>query len=177
MQDKTTCCIECKSHNIEYVTKEEVFKVFDDNITVPSSYWVCHDCKEEFVNICAGNDPLLTAYNMYREKYNMLMPDEMKSIREKLKFSHEEMAEAIYLDKDTIMRYERGGLQTREHDNLYRKADLLHTQYDVYSVALMSPPVKKNQNEIFTEWTKIIKEQARMKLAQNDCFRKMFETV
>lgn len=60
-------------------------------------------------------------YNKYKTLNDMLLPDEIKEIREKLQLSQKELADLTGLCEKSISRFENGSLQTKEQDDLIRK--------------------------------------------------------
>lgn len=120
MKDKTEFCVECGSYNIDYVTRPEVVDVRGDEITVNASYWVCKDCSVEFENLCEGNDYLAEAYEIYRKKYNMLAPQDIKALRIKYGLTQGELAQILGWGLATLSRYEKGSLQDFAHDKILK---------------------------------------------------------
>jgi putative zinc finger/helix-turn-helix YgiT family protein len=173
MKDKISCCIECGSHNIEYVTKPEIVKVVDDEIMVDASYWLCYDCKSEFKNMFDGNSYLLNAYNIYREKHNMLMPEEIKAIREQYGLTQEELASLLGWDKKSIARYERGSLQDSSHDRMLKllkePVAFLRLINDINMKLLNNMNIVKSASKC--------RELIKTKYSHNDCYKDILETV
>ncbi len=59
-------------------------------------------------------------YNEYRKLNSLLLPEEIKSIREKYGVTQVEFAQILGLGNKTITRYENGSLQNVAHNNLIK---------------------------------------------------------
>lgn len=59
-------------------------------------------------------------YNEYRKLNSFLLPEEIKSIREKYGVTQVEFAQILGLGNKTITRYENGSLQNVAHNNLIK---------------------------------------------------------
>lgn len=64
------------------------------------------------------NATLTEAYNLYRRKHKLLMPAEIKQIREQYGLSQRSFAKLLNWGDKTIYRYENGSLQDKAHNSL-----------------------------------------------------------
>lgn len=115
-------CIECESEKIEKVTAPEVVKIRGDEIIVNVTYWHCSNCNYEWQNL-KECDEFDTAYRIYRERHNMLQPEQIKALRKKYNLTQVELAKLIGCGLVTLTRYEKGALQDAVHDNLLKLLD------------------------------------------------------
>ena len=81
-------CEKCEKYvDTEIKSRKETFNVCGDNITLDASVMVCAECGEELFNEQLDETTLLNAYNLYRKKHKLLLPDEIKAIRKQYRLS------------------------------------------------------------------------------------------
>ncbi len=114
-------CPKCnKITLINIIKKEEVGDVKGQEIHSESNVPVCTICGEEVFIEKYEEKNLDNAYNVYREKNNILFVDEIKAIREQYGISQSDMAKALGWGAKTITRYENGDIPNRSHNGLLR---------------------------------------------------------
>lgn len=112
-------CEECgKEVETKIITKREAYTVCGEQIEVDAQVLVCADCGEEFYCEELDNATLIQAYNEYRGRHKLLLPDEIKKIREQYGLSQRSFAKLLNWGDKTICRYENGSLQDRAHNSL-----------------------------------------------------------
>lgn len=112
-------CEECGNEvNTTIVTKKETYVVCGDSIEVDAKVMVCADCGENFYCEDLDNETLLGAYNEYRRRHRLLMPEEIKKIREQYGLSQRSFAKLLNWGDKTIHRYENGAIQDKAHNSL-----------------------------------------------------------
>ena len=79
---------------------------------------VCAECGEEFYCEEFDNATLINAYNEYRRKHKLLLPEEIKKIREQYGLSQRRFAKLLNWGDKTICRYENGSIQDKAHNSL-----------------------------------------------------------
>ena len=85
-------CEECgKEVGTKVVFKKETYDVCGEPIEVDAQILVCAECGEEFYCEEFDNATLINAYNEYRRKHKLLLPEEIKKIREFIKKHYKEM--------------------------------------------------------------------------------------
>ena len=94
------------------VRKKETYPVRGEPITIIANVCTCACCGEEIMTIECDDENLRRAYAKYRAKHGLLQPKEIKALRQRLGVSAEEFAKMTHVDCDSILRYERGSLQT-----------------------------------------------------------------
>lgn len=112
-------CEECKREvETKVITQKESYIVCGEEIEVDAQVLVCVDCGEEFFCEELDNSTLLTAYNQYRKKHKLLLPEEIKKIREQYGLSQRAFAKLLNWGDKTICRYENGSIQDKAHNSL-----------------------------------------------------------
>ncbi len=112
-------CEECgKEVETKVISKKEIFKVLGEDIEIQAQVLVCADCGEEFYCEELDNATLINAYNEYRKKHKLLLPEEIKQIRELYGLSQRSFAKLLNWGDKTIHRYENGSIQDKAHNSL-----------------------------------------------------------
>jgi putative zinc finger/helix-turn-helix YgiT family protein len=110
--------------NCEIVTeqvrhnKEEFLPVRGEEIPVELVYNECLACGMEFGIPQTDNDPLEAAYRIYRERKNMLQPEEIRTFRREMGLTQQEWSTVLGIGIATLNRYENGALQSESHDQM-----------------------------------------------------------
>lgn len=100
------------------ITKQEVYTVLGEDITVEAQVLVCADCDEELYCEELDHATLTAAYNTYRRCHKLLLPTEIKEIREMYHLSQRSFAKLLNWGDKTIRRYENGSIQDKVHNSL-----------------------------------------------------------
>ncbi|MCM1541130.1 MAG: DUF4065 domain-containing protein [Blautia sp.] len=112
-------CEECgKEVETKIVTKREAYTVCGESVEVDAQILVCADCGEEFYCEELDNATLVNAYNEYRRKHRLLLPEEIRQIREQYGLSQRSFAKLLNWGDKTIFRYENGSVQDKAHNSL-----------------------------------------------------------
>lgn len=112
-------CEECgKEVETEIITQKEAYDVCGETIEVDAQVLVCVECGEEFYSEELDNATLVRAYNEYRRKHKLLLPEEIKKIREQYGLSQRSFAKLLNWGDKTICRYENGSIQDKAHNSL-----------------------------------------------------------
>ena len=112
-------CEECgREVETKVVTKRESYDVCGESIEVDSQILVCAECGEEFYCEELDNATLIRAYNEYRRRHKLLLPEEIKKIREQYGLSQRSFAKLLNWGDKTICRYENGSIQDKAHNSL-----------------------------------------------------------
>lgn len=112
-------CDEFRSSHIE--EGEHTFNVRGEPVTVRGPVRICDVCGNIMGDGELDGALLISAYNEYRRRHGLLMPDEIRAIRERYSLSQEAAAKLLGWEPQTFIRYERGALQKNEHDKLLRR--------------------------------------------------------
>lgn len=121
------------------ITRKEVFNVCGEDIEVDAKVMVCAECGEELFNEELDSATLINAYNEYRRRHKLLLPEEIRSIREQYGLSQRSFAKLLNWGDKTIRRYENGAVQDRAHNSLLlflREPENMRTYLTENEVAL-----------------------------------------
>lgn len=112
-------CPNCeKLELVEPYTYKTTLNVKNEPIEVELKLYKCLECG------CLINDPknpqdeLDLAYRIYRQKHNMLQPEDITALRKTYNLSQQDLANLTGLGIATINRYENGSLQNEAHDTI-----------------------------------------------------------
>ncbi len=112
-------CDTCgKEVETKIITRPETFKVCGEEITVEAQILVCTECGEELFCEELDSETLVNAYNEYRRRHKLLLPEEIKKIREQYGLSQRSFAKLLNWGDKTICRYENGSVQDKAHNSL-----------------------------------------------------------
>lgn len=112
-------CEECgREVEAKIVEKYEEYDVCGDKIGVNAQVLVCSECGEEFYCEALDNATLMNAYNVYRKRHKLLLPEEIKQIREQYGLSQRSFSKLLNWGDKTICRYENGSIQDKAHNSL-----------------------------------------------------------
>lgn len=112
-------CEECgKEVETRIIAKRESYNVCGETIEVDAQILTCVECGEEFYCEELDNATLVAAYNEYRRKHKLLLPEEIKKIREQYGLSQRSFAKLLNWGDKTICRYENGSVQDKVHNSL-----------------------------------------------------------
>lgn len=128
------------------ITQKEIFNVCGEDIEVDAQVMVCAECGEELFNEELDSATLINAYNEYRRRHKLLLPEEIRKIREQYGLSQRSFAKLLNWGDKTIRRYENGAVQDRAHNSLLlflREPENLRTYLTENEVALDEKQVVK----------------------------------
>lgn len=112
-------CDACgKEVETKIITRQETLKVCGEDITIDAQILVCAQCGEELFCEELDSATLVNAYNEYRRKHKLLLPNEIKKIREQYGLSQRSFAKLLNWGDKTICRYENGSVQDKAHNSL-----------------------------------------------------------
>lgn len=121
------------------ITRKEVLNVCGEDIEVDAQVMVCAECGEELFNEELDSATLINAYNEYRRRHKLLLPEEIRRIREQYGLSQRSFAKLLNWGDKTIRRYENGAVQDRAHNSLLlflREPENMRTYLTENEVAL-----------------------------------------
>lgn len=110
-------CLYCKKE-VEYkIEKRDVKEFRGIEINSYENVAVCKECHQDlYVNeIEEKNNERI--YELYREKANLIKPQDIVQLREKYDISQRELTAILGFGKMTINRYERGGVPTKSQSD------------------------------------------------------------
>lgn len=110
------CC--GKDVETKIVEMNESYPIHGEDIAVDTRVMVCKECGTDLFNKDLDNATLVMVYNEYRRRHKLLLPEEIKSIREQYGLSQRGLSRLLGWGDKTIYRYENGSLQDRAHDTI-----------------------------------------------------------
>lgn len=112
-------CEACeKEVETKIITKRESYFVCGEMIDVDARVLVCAECGEELFCEELDQATLVNAYHEYRRRHKLLLPEEIKKIREQYGLSQRSFARLLNWGDKTICRYENGSIQDKAHNSL-----------------------------------------------------------
>lgn len=112
-------CEVCKQMvETKIIDQRESYKVFGETLEVDARVLVCAKCGEELFSAELDNETILKVYNEYRRRHKLLLPEEIRAIREQYGLSQRSFAKLLNWGDKTIFRYESGSVQDRAHNSL-----------------------------------------------------------
>lgn len=88
--------------------RKEEFDVYD-------YYYVCDETKKEFTTAEATDLTLKQLYNQYREKNNILFPEQIKKLREQYGLTPVKMSEVLGFGENVYRNYEKGEIPSKSN--------------------------------------------------------------
>ncbi len=162
-------CEECgKEVETKIITKMESYDVCGEQIEVEADIMVCEECGEEFYCEQLDNETLVNVYNKYRKKHKLLLPEEIKAIREQYGLSQRSFAKLLNWGDKTIYRYENGAIQDKAHNSLLlflKKPENMKIYITENEVMLEDRQINKIINEI-DKLEKNKEEQEKIRLLE-----------
>ncbi len=138
-------CPHCMAEtDVHVISRFESINIKGTDIGVSAQVYVCDACGEDVWDDELDEKTLVSAYDEYRRMNNLLLPNEIKAIRESYGVSQSRFAQILGLGEKTITRYENGSLQDRAYNNLillvkdYRNFRKLNAIYENTSVTTES---------------------------------------
>jgi putative zinc finger/helix-turn-helix YgiT family protein len=139
------------------ISKEETFNVKGENIVVDSSLLVCNRCNQDIFNEELDEKNLELAYSVYRKKHNLLMPSDIKEIREKYGLSQRSLGRLLEWGEITVNRYENGAIQDAPHNDILKFISNPDNMLEIYErnnsllPLYVRKSLKKRINELMQE--------------------------
>src|ERR1035437_187354 len=118
MENKIFCPVCREDHEYTIRNEKETYPVKNEPVTIDADVTYCSVCGEQILNQEIDDDNLKKAFRIYRDKHDLLQPEEIKRIREKYTLTQIAFAQILGLGEKTIARYESGSLQDSAPNNL-----------------------------------------------------------
>lgn len=112
-------CPNCNSE-VESVVRatSETYPVKGEEITIEAHVRFCKCCGNDIWDDKLDAKNLCDAFDVYRQKHNLLKPSEIRAIRERYGLSQVAFARVLGLGDKTIARYENGSIADAAQNNL-----------------------------------------------------------
>jgi putative zinc finger/helix-turn-helix YgiT family protein len=125
--DKSSEQLYCENcHSLveyEIIEKKEVYNLRGDLIEINSDVAKCKTCNSELFEPYLENENLKQLYRKYAKKHNLVLPEDIKSTREKYDVTQTLFAIILGIGEATIERYESGSLPSESISNLIKSAE------------------------------------------------------
>lgn len=121
---KTLFCPNCEEEvgiKVEEITEETTVR--NKPISLTAKVAVCPQCERKLFDEELESANIDRAFQIYRDKYDLLTPEEIKGIREKYGLSQRAMAKFLGWGEVTINRYENGAVQDEAHNDVLKFID------------------------------------------------------
>jgi len=136
------------------ITHEIKGEEFEENV----EKFICQNCGEEIIEDEDFDKSLLNAFNDYRIKHNLLLPEEIENIRETYDLSQRALSRLLGWGQITIHRYEKGALQDKAHNQMLSFIKQPNNMLDL---------LEKNKENISKKLYEKTKEKAEKLLLQD----------
>ena len=114
-------CPNCEEYtDVTIRTEKEVYNVRGEPIEIEAELAICQKCGASIFDEERDSRNLEIAYRRYRERHNLLSPDEIRRTREKYGLSQRALSRLLGWGEITIHRYESGAIQDNVHDSTLR---------------------------------------------------------
>ena len=118
---KGAFCPKCEEYTEATLgVEKEAYPVRGEPIEIEAEVVICQKCGMKIFDEERDSQNLEKAYSQYRERHNLLSPDEIRTIREKYGLSQRALSRLLGWGEITIHRYENGAIQDKAHDNTLR---------------------------------------------------------
>ncbi|HEX2866876.1 MAG TPA: type II toxin-antitoxin system antitoxin SocA domain-containing protein [Ignavibacteriales bacterium] len=97
-----------KAEQKERVFRKETFITFEH-------YYKCESCQEEFTTTETDNSNVSQILNQYREKHNILFPEQISALREKYNLPAAKMGRILGFGANVYGNYEKGEIPSVSH--------------------------------------------------------------
>lgn len=142
-------CEHCNNETETRVEKSiETFIVRGESIDVSTEVRVCLNCGEKVYDEVLDNKSIDLAFNIYREKHNIVNAIEIKEIRSKLSLSQRGFAALMGWSPATVARYETGAVPSSNNNlNLINARDNLEFVESLFNANKENMP-KTDRNKL-----------------------------
>lgn len=120
---KNIYCEKCdKMVNPKVETTEMIFEIKGEEIKINGERIYCDECGEELFVKDLINNNLKKAYKKYSIAHNLILPDEIKDIRNTYGLSQVLFSKILGLGEATIKRYESGSLVSPKNSEIIKSS-------------------------------------------------------
>ncbi len=112
-------CPNCgKEREYSVVRKVENYDVKGEGVGIETRVAICEVCGEEVFQEDLDSATIAAAYDEYRKRHNLLLPSEIREVREQYGLSQRAFSRLLNWGEITIHRYESGSIQDQSHNDL-----------------------------------------------------------
>jgi len=114
----TIYCEKCDDFvKYEVKNKEETYTVKGEEIKIDAKVAYCKNCRKEIFYEELDKENQRKVFDIYRERHNLLSPEDIKDIRLKYSLNQREMSQLLGWGEITCHRYENGAAPDSAHNN------------------------------------------------------------
>lgn len=118
-----TYCPNCDDKVVALLEpKKDELRIRGEKVEFESNILECPNCHQAIADSRIEEGNLQKAYDGYRKAHGLLLPAEIKEIRNRIGLSLREFSRLLDFGEQTIARYESGSIQDSLHDNTIRLA-------------------------------------------------------
>ena len=156
-------CPYCKKE-VEYKIEKKDLKEFRGiEVNTFENIAICNECNQDLYVNEIEDENNERIYQIYREKANIIKPEDIIKLREKYDISQRELTAILGFGKMTINRYERGGLPTKSQSDYIK---LLIENDDKFIEKVKEAYEKNNIND--KTYNKIISEEVEKDISKKE---------
>ena len=156
-------CPYCKKE-VEYkIEKREVKEFRGIEVNTFENVAICNECNQDLYVNEIEDENNERIYQIYRERANIIKPEDIIKLREKYDISQRELTAILGFGKMTINRYERGGLPTKSQSDYIK---LLIENDDKFIEKVKEAYEKNNIND--KTYNKIISEEVEKDISKKE---------
>lgn len=156
-------CPYCKKE-VEYKIEKKDLKEFRGiEVNTFENIAICNECNQDLYVNEIEDENNERIYQIYREKANIIKPEDIIKLREKYDISQRELTSILGFGKMTINRYERGGLPTKSQSDYIK---LLIENDDKFIEKAKEAYEKNNIND--KTYNKIISEEVEKDISKKE---------
>lgn len=156
-------CPYCKKE-VEYKIEKRDLKEFRGiEVNTFENVAICNECNQDLYVNEIEDENNERIYQIYREKANIIKPEDIIKLREKYDISQRELTSILEFGKMTINRYERGGLPTKSQSDYIK---LLIENDDKFIEKVKEAYEKNNIND--KTYNKIISEEVEKNISKKE---------
>lgn len=156
-------CPYCKKE-VEYKIEKRDLKEFRGiEVNTFENVAICNECNQDLYVNEIEDENNERIYQIYREKANIIKPEDIIKLREKYDISQRELTSILGFGKMTINRYERGGLPTKSQSDYIK---LLIENDDKFIEKVKEAYEKNNIND--KTYNKIISEEVEKNISKKE---------
>ena len=156
-------CPYCRKE-VEYKIEKRDLKEFRGiEVNTFENVAICNECNQDLYVNEIEDENNERIYQIYREKANIIKPEDIIKLREKYDISQRELTSILEFGKMTINRYERGGLPTKSQSDYIK---LLIENDDKFIEKVKEAYEKNNINE--KTYNKIISKEVEKDISKRE---------
>ena len=156
-------CPYCKKE-VEYKIEKRDLKEFRGiEVNTFENVAICNECNQDLYVNEIEDENNERIYQIYREKANIIKPEDIIKLREKYDISQRELTAILGFGKMTINRYERGGLPTKSQSDYIK---LLIENDDKFIEKVKETYEKNSIND--KTYNKIISEEVEKDISKKE---------